>query len=307
MTIVESTRPITGGVDTHLDVHVAAALDANGGVLGVESFPTTTGRVRRAARLAGAASATLDRVGVEGTGAYGAGLARFLRGAGVVVIEVDRPNRQARRRHGKSDTLDAIEAARAALSRAGPGRSPRPPTATSKRSGCCWSPTAPDATHASSVSTRSAISASPPPMTCGNGSVASPSPALAETRRGAAPRPARRRASSTPPSSPCRPSGDASSTSTPTAPASTASSPTSSTRPRPSLLELHGVGVHTAAILLVAAGDNAERITLRSRLRPPLRRRPDPRLVRQDRPATGSTAAATAKPTTPCGGSCSPA
>ena len=41
MTIVE-TRPITGGVDTHLDVHVAAALDANGGVLGVESFPTTT-------------------------------------------------------------------------------------------------------------------------------------------------------------------------------------------------------------------------------------------------------------------------
>ena len=41
MTIVESTRPITGGVDTHLDVHVAAALDANGGVLGVESFRTT--------------------------------------------------------------------------------------------------------------------------------------------------------------------------------------------------------------------------------------------------------------------------
>ena len=41
MTIVESTRPVTGGVDTHLDVHVAAALDANGGVLGVESFPTT--------------------------------------------------------------------------------------------------------------------------------------------------------------------------------------------------------------------------------------------------------------------------
>ena len=42
MTIVESTRPVTGGVDTHLDLHVAAALDGNGGVLGVESFPTTT-------------------------------------------------------------------------------------------------------------------------------------------------------------------------------------------------------------------------------------------------------------------------
>ena len=42
MTIVDSSRPIAGGVDTHLDNHVAAALDANGGVLGVESFPTTT-------------------------------------------------------------------------------------------------------------------------------------------------------------------------------------------------------------------------------------------------------------------------
>ncbi len=59
---------------------------------------------------------TLARVGVEGTGAYGAGLARHLRGRGLVVIEVDRPNRQERRRNGKSDELDAIEAARAALS-----------------------------------------------------------------------------------------------------------------------------------------------------------------------------------------------
>ena len=58
----------------------------------------------------------VDRVGVEGTGAYGAGLARHLRGEGLVVIEVDRPNRQERRRNGKSDELDAIEAARAALS-----------------------------------------------------------------------------------------------------------------------------------------------------------------------------------------------
>ncbi len=59
---------------------------------------------------------TLERVGVEGTGAYGAGLARYLRTTGVAVIEVERPNRQARRRHGKSDSLDAVEAARAALS-----------------------------------------------------------------------------------------------------------------------------------------------------------------------------------------------
>ena len=58
----------------------------------------------------------LTRVGVEGTGSYGAGLARVLREAGVEVVEVDRPNRQARRRRGKSDPLDAVEAARAALS-----------------------------------------------------------------------------------------------------------------------------------------------------------------------------------------------
>ena len=115
MTIVETTRPITGGVDTHLDVHVAAAVDANGGVLGVESFATTpAGYGELCAWLE--TFGTVARVGVEGTGAYGAGLARHLRSRGLVVIEVDRPNRQERRRNGKSDELDAIEAARAALS-----------------------------------------------------------------------------------------------------------------------------------------------------------------------------------------------
>src|SRR6266550_6725719 len=115
MTMVESTRPVTGGVDTHADIHVAAAVDGNGGVLGVESFPTTPAGY---AQLHGwlAAFGLVARVGVEGTGAYGAGLARHLRGQGLVVIEVDRPNRQERRRNGKSDELDAVEAARAALS-----------------------------------------------------------------------------------------------------------------------------------------------------------------------------------------------
>jgi transposase len=114
MTIVE-TRQITGGVDTHLDTHVAAAIDSNGGVLGVESFVTTTAGFAELHTWL-ISFGILDRVGVEGTGAYGAGLARFLRGAGVIVIEVGRPNRQARRAHGKSDSIDAVEAARAALS-----------------------------------------------------------------------------------------------------------------------------------------------------------------------------------------------
>jgi transposase len=115
MTIVKSARPVTGGIDTHADVHVAAVVDGNGGVLGTESFATTPQGLRDlSAWLAG--FGPVGRVGVEGTGAYGAGVARVLRASGVVVVEVDRPNRQARRRRGKSDTLDAIEAARAALS-----------------------------------------------------------------------------------------------------------------------------------------------------------------------------------------------
>ena len=114
MTIVEP-RPVTGGVDTHLDVHVAAALDANGGTLGVAEFPTTTdGFGALHAWLTG--FGVVDRVGVEGTGAYGAGLSRFLQRAGIEVVEVDRPNRQVRRRQGKTDSLDAVEAARAVLS-----------------------------------------------------------------------------------------------------------------------------------------------------------------------------------------------
>ena len=109
MTIVESARPVTGGVDTHLDVHVAAAVDGNGGVLGVESFATTTvGFAELCDWFAG--FGPLARVGVEGTGAYGAGVARHLRSRGVEVIEVDRPNRQLRRcttrRYGASNNPD---------------------------------------------------------------------------------------------------------------------------------------------------------------------------------------------------------
>jgi transposase len=115
MTIVDAARPVTGGVDTHLDLNVAAALDPVGGLLEVAEFSATSGGHRRLLGwLAGFGPVT--RVGVEGTGSYGAGLARYLRAAGVEVVEVDRPNRQARRRAGKSDPLDAIEAARAALS-----------------------------------------------------------------------------------------------------------------------------------------------------------------------------------------------
>ena len=106
---------ITAGVDTHLDVHVAAALDAHGALLGVASFETTAAGY--AALLDWLRSfGEVELVGVEGTGSYGAGLTRHLLAEGVRVVEVDRPNRQRRRRRGKSDPQDAITAARAAQS-----------------------------------------------------------------------------------------------------------------------------------------------------------------------------------------------
>jgi transposase len=112
---VDSVERITGGVDTHLDVHVAAALDARGALIETKSFPATAAGYRALHRwLRGFGE--IGRVGVEGTGSYGAGLTRHLHAEGVSVVEVDRPNRQNRRRRGKSDTVDAISAARAAQS-----------------------------------------------------------------------------------------------------------------------------------------------------------------------------------------------
>lgn len=106
---------VTGGVDTHLDTHHAAALNALGQVLGTQAFPVNRrGFTELLAWLA--SFGPVGRVGVEGTGSYGATLARFLTAAGVPVIEVDRPNRRDRRRQGKSDPIDAINAARAVQS-----------------------------------------------------------------------------------------------------------------------------------------------------------------------------------------------
>ncbi len=108
-------RVVIGGVDTHKDVHVAAVIDARGQILATASFAATAKGYRQ---LLGwlRSFGELAMVGVEGTGAYGAGLARLLAAEGARVVEVNRPNRQARRRRGKSDTADAEAAARAVLS-----------------------------------------------------------------------------------------------------------------------------------------------------------------------------------------------
>jgi transposase len=106
---------ITGGVDTHKDVHVAAAKDALGRDLGTQKFPATqAGYTALTAWLQ--AFGPVAVIGVEGTGSYGAGLTTHLLAHGIRVLEVNRPNRQKRRRAGKSDPKDAIAAAAAALS-----------------------------------------------------------------------------------------------------------------------------------------------------------------------------------------------
>jgi transposase len=113
-TMADAGRLVTGGVDTHAEVHVASMADQAGRVLGTREFPATAaGYAAALAWMRG--HGELVKVGVEGTGSYGAGLARYLAAQGIEVAEVIRPNRQARRRRGKSDAADAVAAALAAL------------------------------------------------------------------------------------------------------------------------------------------------------------------------------------------------
>lgn len=121
MTIVADTTTsvdvfgVTLGVDTHADFHVAAVIDPLGRHLGHASFDTTIAGFK-ALLVWAAALGPVTLAGVEGTGAYGAGLTRFLAAEGIVVVEVDRPDRRTRRDQGKSDPIDAYAAARAAAS-----------------------------------------------------------------------------------------------------------------------------------------------------------------------------------------------
>ena len=103
---------VTVGVDTHKDTHVAAARDQLGRRLGTTQVPASSAGYAQLLAWAHALG-EVAAWGVEGTGSYGAGLARFLAGHGQRVVEVNRPDRQARRRRGKSDAVDADAAARA--------------------------------------------------------------------------------------------------------------------------------------------------------------------------------------------------
>lgn len=114
--MTQSTQiiPVVGGVDTHKDLHVAAVVDENDQVLGTQSFATT----RQGYKLMliwMRSFGELQRIGVECTGSYGAGLLRYMQTAGVDVLEVTAPDKLDRRRRGKNDDFDAESAAHAAF------------------------------------------------------------------------------------------------------------------------------------------------------------------------------------------------
>ena len=133
LTIVK-TRAITGGVDTHAGVHVAAALDPIGGLLGVQEFPATRAGYALLLEWLGGFG-TVCLVGIEGTGSYGAGLARHIAAAGVRVVEVDRSDRQDRRRAGQDPARWMRSARPGPLCPAGRPARPRAATGRSRRSG----------------------------------------------------------------------------------------------------------------------------------------------------------------------------
>jgi transposase len=107
--------PVFLGVDTHSEAHVAVALDGAGGRLGELVVPNDRAGYARLWDWA-MSLGILVAAGLEGTGSYGAGLSRFLRARGASVQEVNRTSRQHRRRHGKHDAGDAEAAARQVLS-----------------------------------------------------------------------------------------------------------------------------------------------------------------------------------------------
>jgi transposase len=283
---------VTGGVDTHKDAHVAAALDELGRVLGTEAFPTTQAGYRALLRWL-ATFGEITAVGVEGTGAWGAGLARFLTAASVVVIEVTRPNRQHRRRHAKSDPADAIGAARAVLSGEADGT---PKSAAGDV----------EAIRLLQVARRSAIKVRTPAANQLHAVLVTAPDELRAAFRGSSTPKIVARAARLRPGRIDSPTAAAKLTLVTQARRWLAVTDELATLDQhldqliascaPSLIELNGVGTQTASALLIAAGDNPERSTQNA---------PSPRsagrhhetLLRADNNDTDSTAAATATPT----------
>ncbi len=112
---VAAEKLLTLGVDTHLDKHVSVLINNLGQIISTGEFETNSKGYQNLLRWC-KSFGELQKAGVEGTGTYGAGLYRYLDQKNIPVFEVTRPNRIKRWQKGKTDTLDAENAARAALS-----------------------------------------------------------------------------------------------------------------------------------------------------------------------------------------------
>ena len=117
MSMLAEVVDVVIGVDTHKHTHTAAVIDAKtGAVLAELTVGTDPDGYAELVAMADAHSG-LRAWSVEGTGGYGAGLTRYLDAREELVIELDRPNRPARRNGAKSDPLDAARAGREVLAR----------------------------------------------------------------------------------------------------------------------------------------------------------------------------------------------
>ena len=273
--------PVTVGVDTHLDLHVAAVVDQTGRLLGTQAFAASTrGYVALVTWAEG--FGPVERIGVEGTGTYGAGLTRFVRAYGLQVVEVNRPDRSTRRRQGKSDPIDAQAAARATLAgvaattpKTREGQVEMIRVLRVARRGALKARVAAARRNCTACSTA-------PPKSSRQPLLGLKTKALVGICAAMRPGPL-----------------------TSTTAATKASLRTLARRWQqlqaelaqldgqlqtlvaavaPTLLALPGVGVDTAGQLLVTAGDNPQRLRSEAAFAPPVRRRPDPRLLRPHPP-----------------------
>jgi transposase len=112
--LATETTTVIAGIDTHADTHHVAVINEHGKPLADKEFLAVGSGYRKIVEFI-TSHGTVTAVGVEGTGSYGAEIARTLRGEGLCVLEVNRPNRAARRLKGKSDPLDAYQAAQSVL------------------------------------------------------------------------------------------------------------------------------------------------------------------------------------------------
>ena len=116
--MTNETIKVIAGIDTHADTHHVGLINEHGKRLADQKFLAAASGYRAIIEFIASLGAVIA-VGVEGTGSYGAELARTLTREGFHVVEVNRPNRQARRLRGKSDPLDAYEAAQSVLAEHG--------------------------------------------------------------------------------------------------------------------------------------------------------------------------------------------